>query len=581
MIKQRISFFIFSFTLLFFISGCASTKQVDEENPFADAEVKINPNTKKPYDFEGMNIVIGDWYTNPELEPKSTEQKMLKAWHEWTTATYNVNIIQKKLWGANGYFQMVKNYCVKDYVEEVAGNPDESYVFIIDESIAQQGVRAGLFYDLSTISNISYFDSVKYNQNAVNRLGRGHSFYSFGWEKNENLPGVYFNKRILQEHGYTSEYLYDLQAQGKWTWKNFENLCKKFTKDTDYDGDTDIWAMSSDMNDFSELCLASNGTSLVRKDVNGIYYNNLVSSKTSEAFTWMHDMWKKYQYPKGKNDNDDYCYNVFIKGKTAFLVGHQDKSIANHSLQNMMDDYGFICFPMGPRGDNQYNTVVNPKIAIIPSWYSHSRVEKIAKALDLYLTPVPTNSAYDAWKKNYVSLFRDARASSETLEIMGENKISNVHLLIKDFPAHEIINNVLTGVNTLEEENYFKKMAIALLLDENNNFGKLDDYEKITEKEYKEHIERELKLYEELKQNEQSVTFGDEELPEIDSKDTSAYTTLPVLTDSENPDVYTEPSETSDGEDEKSLKEQTDSEQDDKKAGKKKKNKKSKKAQVD
>ena len=164
---------------------------------------------------------------------------------------------------------------------------------------------------------------------------------------------------------------------------------------------------------------------------------------------------------------------------------------------------------------------------------------------------------------------------------MGENKISDVHLLIRDFPAHEIINNVLTGVNTLEEENYFKKMAIALLLDENNNFGKLDDYEKITEKEYKEHIERELKLYEELKQNEQSVTFGDEELPEIDSKDTSAYTTLPVLTDSENPDVYTESSEASDGEDEKSLEEQTDSEQDDKKAGKKKKNKKSKKAQVD
>lgn len=576
MIKKLSIFCTISLIFSFFISGCASTQQVDEENPFIDVEVKINPATKRPYDFEGMNIIIGDWYTDPGIEVKATEQKMLKAWHEWTNATYNVNIIRKKLWGANGYFQMVENYCVKDYFEEFAENPDDNYVFVIDESIAQQGVRAGLFYDLSTVDSISYFDSIKYNQAAVNRLNRGHSFYSFGWEKDETLPGVYFNKRILQEHGFTSEYLYDLQAQGKWTWKTFENLCKKFTKDTDYDGDTDIWAMSSDMMDFVELCLASNGTSVVRKDVNGIYYNNLISSKTSEAYNWMYDMWQKYQYPKEKNDNDDYCYNVFIKGKTAFLVGHQDLRIANHSLQGMMDDYGFVCFPMGPQGDKQYKTVVNPKIAVIPSWYSQSRVEKIAKALDLYLTPVPTNASYDAWKKNYISLFRDSRASTETLEIMGENKVSDVHLLINNFPAYEINYNVLNGINTIEEENYFKKAAIAILLDYNNNFGKLDDYQKITEKEYKEYIERELKLYEELKQNEISVNFGDEDLPEVDTSNTT-NPELPVTTI----DNTSEPIDLAADETDSEKEEEIESEPDDKKAGKKKKNKKSKKAQVD
>ena len=132
MIKKLIIFCTFSLIFSFCILGCASTKQVDEENPFIDTEVKINPNTKRPYDFGGMNIIIGDWYTDPSVEVKSTEQKMLKAWHEWTTTTYNVNIVRKKLWGANGYFQMVKNYCVKDYFEEFAENPDDNYVFIID-----------------------------------------------------------------------------------------------------------------------------------------------------------------------------------------------------------------------------------------------------------------------------------------------------------------------------------------------------------------------------------------------------------------------------------------------------------------
>jgi len=572
MIKKFALFFCFSFVFFTFIS-CATTTEVEEENPFANVEPKTE--NKRVYDFGGMKIVIGSWYNNPDAKAKTTEQKNLKFWHEWTNSTYNVDIQEKMLWGPEYYFDMVKNYCVKDYVEVVAGNPDESYVFVIDESIAQQGVRSGIFYDLSTIEGISYFDSVKYNQSAVNRLRRGHSFYSFGWDKTEALRGVYFNKRILQEHGYTSEYLYDLQTQGLWTWKNFENLCKKFTKDTDYDGDTDVWAMSSDMMDFAKLCLASNGASLVSRDVNGIYHNNMISSKTSEAFEWMTEIWQKYQYPKAKNDSDSYYFDAFIQGKTAFLVGHQDKSIGNHSLQNMMDDYGFICFPQGPRGDHVYNTVVNPKLVVIPAWYDSARVEKIVKALDLYLTPVPTNAAYDGWKKNYSSLFRDARASAETLEFMGENQVQQYDVLIKNFPSEEIIYNVLTGVNTLEEEYFFKKLAISYLLDENNNFGKLDDYKKITEKEFKEQLELEMKLYEELKLNQEAETYGDDELPEIESSESSDE--QPIL---ENAPAVKE--ENSEADNTAAASEQENQEEEEEKKGLfKKKNKKSKKAQAE
>jgi len=575
--KKKLGF-IFSFALIIFnlaLISCASTEVV-EENPFVGVEPKTE--NKRIYDFGGMKIVIGDWYTNPEEKPTTTEEKNLKYWHEWTNATYNVNIEQKMLWGPQHYFDMVKNYCVKDYVEVVAGNPDESYVFIIDESIAQQGVRSGIFYDLATIEGISYFDSIKYNQSAVNRLRRGHSFYSFGWDKTEVLNGVYFNKRILQEHGYTSEYLYDLQAQGLWTWRNFENLCKKFTKDTDYDGDTDIWAMSSDMMDFANLCLASNGAALIRRDVNGVYYNNMISSKTSEAFEWMTEIWKKYQYPKAKNDTDDYYFDAFIKGKTAFLIGHQDRKVGKRSLANMMDDYGFICFPQGPRGERVYNTVVSPKLVVIPAWYDKERVEKIVKALDLYLTPVPTNAAYDGWKKNYTSLFRDARASAETLEFMGENQVQRLDLLINNFPSEEIVYNILNGINTLEEEFFFKKTAINYLLDENNNFGKLDDYTKITEKEFKEQLELELKLYEELKLNQEAETYGDDELPEIESTESSDSEALP---DAKDAPAAEEVSEKSDSAENTAENKQNEEAEEEKKGKGKKKNKKNKKAKAE
>lgn len=507
---REILFFCMLISMLF-LAGCASSKQVVEENPFDFVEPRIDAKTKKPYDFNGTKIIIGDWYTDPEAEPKSSAEKELKAWNEWTNKTYNVEIERKKLWGAPGYFEMVKNYCVEGYITgENSRNSGykESYVFVIDESIAQQGVRAGLFYDLSTIGNISYYDSVKYNMNSVKRLSRGLSYYSFGWEKNEPLSGVYFNKRILQDYGYTSEYIYDLQASGKWTWTEFERLCNLFTKDTDYDGDTDIYAMSSDMIDFATLCLDSNDTGLVCRDINGKYYSNVINPKTMEAFEWMERIWRKHQYPKKYGDGDDYFYKPFIEGKTAFLVGHQNREVANASLQKMNDDYGFVCFPLGPYSSGTYRTVSNAKMVVIPSWYGKERVEKIAKALDLWLIPVPTNSTSDAWKRNYANLFRDSRASDETLTLMAASPNPRIDSLLIGYPYESMVYNILNGINTLEEEHFFTKFGIESLLEDNNRYSEKKDI--ITKEEFEEREELErAKIQVEIAESEENLADDD------------------------------------------------------------------------
>ena len=508
--RKIIFFSIFIITAAFTSVGCAS-KKVELENQYDYVEPKINPRTKKPFDFNGINIVIADWYTDPDVKPKTVEARNLKEWNDWSNKTYNMNVQRKMLWGPAGYFEMVKNYCVEGYVEE---DDYTNYVFVIDESIAQQGVKGNLFYDLSTVKAISYFDSVKYNISAVNRLKRGRSFYSFGWEKDEPLCGVYFNKRILQEHGYTSEYLYDLQLEGKWTWDVFEKLCKKFTKDTDYDGDTDIWAMSSDIYDFASLCLDSNDTALVQRDINGNYYSNVIDSKTMEAFYWMIDIWEKHQYPKKENDPENYYYKPFIDGKTAFFVGHQNSKIAKSSFEKMNDDYGFICFPAGPRGTGVYRTLSNPKMVVIPSWYDSARVERIAKALDLWLTPVPNNSMSDAWKKNYSGLYRDARANDETLQLMGATPNPRFDVLIKDFPAKSMYYNILNQINTPEEEHFFTKIGIEMLLDDTNRY--ITKVNTITEEELQEYLEDELSK---IKESYDAVDEDSEETITLDESE--------------------------------------------------------------
>lgn len=452
------------------LSGSFIFAKEKSENPFDGTEPKINYNTNHPYNLGGINVVIASYMR--ENKKSSTNKSTRDYWYEWGFKTYNMNVIQKQAWGAEEFPKMALNYCVSD------GN--ENYVFIIDNRMAALGVRANLFYDLSTIESVDYYNNSKYNQNTLYKLTRGRSFYAFSWEKDEPLLGVYFNKKMLQEIGYTSEYLYDLQLAGKWTWNEFERLCNKITADTDYDGETDVYAMSSDMYDFAILCLDSNNTALINRDIEGKYSSNIINTDTMEALNWMHKIWQKHQMPDKKNEGPDYCYKAFIEGKTAFMVGHQDPRIANHDFSGMNDDYGFVCFPLGPKSKGHYRTVSDTKMVVIPSCYEKSRAEKVAKAIDLWLEPIP-DSKKDAWKSNYINQFRDGRVMDETVVMMHDYPNPRMDVLVEKIDSKATYKNILTGINTPEEEYFFTRISWTNVFNDYNDYvekrGKLSEDE--------------------------------------------------------------------------------------------------------
>ena len=466
--KASIILMIFITSSFFTVSLAAREKN---DNPFSDTEPDINPRTNRPYNLEGVNVIIADYLPLKEGNKLTKSEK--DYWYEWMFSTYNMSVSKKQLWNAKEFPKMAMNYCVS--------NGKEDYVFVIDDRIAALGVKAGLFYDLSTIESVNYFNSRKYNQNTVNKLTRGSSFYAFGWEKTEPLLGVYFNKKMLQEKGYTSEYLYDLQVDGKWNWENFERLCNMITADTDYDGETDIYAMSSDMYDFAVLCLDSNNAALVNRDVEGNYSSNIINAATMEALTWMIKIWKKHQMPDKRHEGPDYCYKAFAEGKTAFMVGHQDSRIANHDFSSMNDDYGFVCFPLGPQSNGIYKTVSDTKMVVIPACYDSARAERIAKAIDLWLDPVPGKSNSEAWKTNYLPLFRDARVMDETLVMMNDYPNPRMDVLVPRIDTKAAYKDMLTGVNTPEEEYFYTRIGWSNVFDDYNSY--VEKREKLSEDE--------------------------------------------------------------------------------------------------
>lgn len=56
-------------------------------------------------------------------------------------------------------------------------------------------------------------------------------------------------------------------------WAKFEEYCAKLTKDTNNDGQTDVYAMASFSKDYLKLCAASNGAQFITRNAEGKYEN--------------------------------------------------------------------------------------------------------------------------------------------------------------------------------------------------------------------------------------------------------------------------------------------------------------------
>lgn len=425
------------------VSPMFAAKKKKGNDPYKSVKKQKDPATKKIWDFKGMEVIIGDWWTDPDAAPASKKQEDDFAFRAWSNETYNMNVKQASVsgWGSNPQF--VSDFCIS--------GGDENYVLIIDTRSASTGMKANLFYDLSKIKSVNYKDAKKYEQGTVALLAKGNSFYGFNWGKPEPRNGVFFNKRILQENGYDPDYPYDLQKSGKWTWETFEDMCKKMTKDTDNDGIIDQYAMASFNTEFSYAALDSNNAKIIDRDANGKFINVAGSENAMEAWNWIQHMFVTYQQPQGEGANWDYFYNSFVNGEVAFLADQEYNAQPNGKFNSMADDYGFVCFPMGPKGDGVYKTVHQNNICIIPSCYDDARAEKIAKAVDLWLEPTPGYENPDDWHEDYYASFRDTRAVDETLELMAKTPNPRYDVLIAGLNQGDIIWPLCGGGGTPQE----------------------------------------------------------------------------------------------------------------------------------
>lgn len=364
------------------------------------------------YDLGGMEIIIRDWWSaDEERVAKNAFEEAQFAYQDWAMETYNFKMKQVSMstWDS----------VPEDFLTFANNGGDENYVFVVRQGAQLlSAMNNGLLYDLATLDCLD-FSEEKWSSGMHELIAKGDSIYAMNPLSPEARTGLYFNKRILEEAGINPNDLYTWQENMEWTWEKFAEVCDKVQRDIDNDGAIDVYAITGQRSVFFSAAVYSNGGDYVGKE-NGQYVNKLESAETLEALNWAVDMLKKHDLPMEEGANWDKYVSDWIAGKAAFCTEDGYRGNQEFAASKVEDDWGFVCFPMGPQMDDYTNVYVdNPYV--LPACYDADRAWKIAFALNVWTEPVPGFENSDNWKSTYYNNYSDTESVDYTISRMLKN----------------------------------------------------------------------------------------------------------------------------------------------------------------
>lgn len=403
------------------------------------------------YDLGGMEIVIRNWWSPEERAEAQNEFEEAKyEYYDWIQETYNFKIKELAIsdWGS----------APQDFVDYVTTGGDENnYVFVLRADPATTSAMGqGLMYDLSTLDCLDFSDA-KFQSNKL------HEQYAKGGKINcmyagysEPRTGIFFNKRILKDAGVDPESLYDMQADGTWTWDAWTDIMSKVQRDLDNDGVIDIYGWDANYGVAVDQSVYSNNSEYVGQDASGKYVYKFEDPATVEALEWIVAAINDYALVRPEEAQWDYYKEAFINGQVAFMPDQAYCGGPNGFLMDMVDEIGFVMFPKGPQATDYTNCWDNNPAAI-PACYDADRAWKIAFAYNLYTDDVPGYEGYLDLGQ-YRNYNFDSRAVDETCTMMTSKGMVTYHGLIPNLDmgepfswkfgktANTVVSEVLDGV---------------------------------------------------------------------------------------------------------------------------------------
>lgn len=418
--KKLVALFLAAMMLLANIAALAETPEGYPE--IVESMIQAEPITLTIYDY---------WSGDGARVAEPTEEQQLQYdYRDWIEATYNVKIqqIQGGDWGT----------CAEEMINFVSAPDGSLRAYIIEPgkvgSLVANGVAASWGdYDLS---------GEKWNAANIAMWAKNGEAYGVSTGAHEPRGVLYFNKRVLEEAGIDWNTIYDMQADGTWTWAAFEDMLKVLTRDTDNDGVNDIWGLVGCADDMYVLATLVNGGTFFDYDADGKLQPTMSSDATMSALNWARDIYNTYWMPTPDGANWDWYKEQWKTGNIGFYMyqcygGFND----NSEMADMEDDWGAVAFPVPNEGDN-YLTTVSENTTLIPNVYDAETVQKICFFIDLWTNDTPGVDAEDAWIGNKYN-YTDDRAVDETYAMLREGTHGAANLVVLLGTQNDILGDSL------------------------------------------------------------------------------------------------------------------------------------------
>ena len=168
----------------------------------------------------------------------------------------------------------------------LAGTPDVD-VYMMDLALAAPAAANGYVIDMRDV--LPADNTVIQGKDAVlSYIDTGSGAVQLLCDNNaENMVGstmpLAFNLQMIEDANLEDPR--DLVERGEWTWEKFREYCKTLTKDTDGDGNIDVYGFGGWPGDYFMNLVMSNGTNVAATAT-----ENLSSPEVGEVLQFMQDL---------------------------------------------------------------------------------------------------------------------------------------------------------------------------------------------------------------------------------------------------------------------------------------------------
>lgn len=374
------------------------------------------PEVNPDIDFGGKTLKIHCWYDMVRSAEPTDEEAALYAYQDWLQETYNVKVE----WTVDYAWDT----SITALSEFVANPGDELAIYTMPLDFISAALTQNLLMPWNGLVDLT---AEKWNQPALEFMtiaDKTMAVFSGGLEPREV---VFFNKTLLEEANIDPDYIYDLQANGQWTWDAMIDLFAKVQKDRDGDGTVDLWASSGDGSDLALGAMANNGAAFYRLDENGDIVVSVNEEAAIEALEFVQKIRSNYfrhaqTDAEGNTENWDYFKLGFPAGDFVFRFGQSYEGFNGDREMNVEGfEWGCVAFPTGPRqAAGDHKTIVSDNLVCIPNVYKNGEEKMIAFFWDQWSNPTPGYEDDDeGWIGNKYN-FTDDRAVEETYAMLRE-----------------------------------------------------------------------------------------------------------------------------------------------------------------